>query len=428
MKNFLLKYSLFSIIFFNYLIINAQIDFDTIRDSYVKGYKGISDTSGKVLIPHKYDGIVFPFDTSSMILVKANNKYGAYNQSFKLLIKPKFDELQASFDQNRGIARIRETYFIIDSLGKKIKKLPFQHVGELNDGLAPFLLDEKFGYIDSKGEIIITNKFNSAQEFSEGLAAVRSDSLWGYINTKGEWTIKPKTMEKANNNNSFYYEPISRIIEKVSKEQYSDSKKYGLKNYEGKEIISPEYDYLFQVKNGIMLGKQSYSGFNSFQSWGLADTFGKILIPVEYGQLIYCNHHNQYIANNKVFDVKGNLIINVKNNYINNIGNYYYSVGDSGQIFNSSGKILKSYDEISINSSNISLIVGKKDSSGVIKYGAIDENLNLFLPIIYDNILLPSPYNYSDACRKIIVYKNEKCGVVNFDNKILLPFDYEEVK
>ena len=67
------------------------------------------------------------------------------------------------------------------------------------EGLAPFRIDNKFGFFDRKGKIIIRSQFDFAFPFHEGLAAICvgckegpegeyhsvKGGTWGYINRGG---------------------------------------------------------------------------------------------------------------------------------------------------------------------------------------------------------------------------------------------------
>lgn len=44
---------------------------------------------------------------------------------------------------------------------------------------------------------------------------------------------------------------------------------------------------------------------------------------------------------------------------------------------------------------------------------------NILIPIEYDELSL--------ACNKVVARKNKKYGVLSFDNKVLLPFEYNDL-
>jgi hypothetical protein len=69
-----------------------------------------------------------------------------------------------------------------------------------NEGLAPVLSNNKFGFIDKTGQVVVEPLFRETYGFSEGLAAVKiigSDGqyVWGYIDRAGRFAIAPKFKE-----------------------------------------------------------------------------------------------------------------------------------------------------------------------------------------------------------------------------------------
>jgi len=86
-------------------------------------------------------------------------------------------------------------------------------------------------------------------------------------------------------------------------------------------------------------------------------------------------------------------------------------------------KVLKMYDK----DVNEQIIVKRYNVCKDGLYGVLDENLILKIPTIYKEIL--TNYSFKNHHKDILVVKNanDKYGVVNIDNEILLDFDYDEI-
>ena len=71
-----------------------------------------------------------------------------------------------------------------------------QEVGRFSGGLAPVLVNGKWGFIDEDQRIVITPRFRDAEVFSEGLAMVRlqvdrETAKAGFIDAEGQMVINP---------------------------------------------------------------------------------------------------------------------------------------------------------------------------------------------------------------------------------------------
>ena len=60
------------------------------------------------------------------------------------------------------------------------------------DGLAPVVTADRWGYIDKTGKLAIAPQFEIADPFSDGRALVGVGGKFGYINTKGAFVINPQ--------------------------------------------------------------------------------------------------------------------------------------------------------------------------------------------------------------------------------------------
>lgn len=83
-------------------------------------------------------------------------------------------------------------FTFIDKSGHVISHKRYDYALHFSEGLAPVLLDKKWGYIDKTGELVISPRFDHAEPFSDGLALVKDNDLYGFIDNRGIYAIAPR--------------------------------------------------------------------------------------------------------------------------------------------------------------------------------------------------------------------------------------------
>ena len=122
------------------------------------GKYGAVDTTGKVVIPFKFDQS-FRVDWENQML-----RFGEYE------------------DEDEGAYR----EWITDFEGNLLIG-PYESIQNFSEGLAPFWVNDKMGFLDRKGRVIIPNKYDCCgwNGFKNGCALVREDDVWELIDKKG---------------------------------------------------------------------------------------------------------------------------------------------------------------------------------------------------------------------------------------------------
>jgi len=94
----------------------------------------------------------------------------------------------------QGIAAIESAALgphYIDAHGNiTIKPAGVQKAGNFSEGLAPVLIDGRFGFIDLAGKVVIPPQWQFVGEFVNGACRVNSGDVRGYINTRGQYIWK----------------------------------------------------------------------------------------------------------------------------------------------------------------------------------------------------------------------------------------------
>ncbi len=187
------------------------------------------------------------------------------------------------------------------------KQIFFNQVGQFNDGLAPVLLDNKWGFIDTEGNVVIEPKFvaflrtfSETPFFSEGLTPIvdPETNRVGFIDKKGNIVIKPQFYSATN-----FYEDVAIagtqedyvLIDKSGNiiaqkfvaingfySHFSNNRaivqkgfSYGYIDKQGKFVIEPVYDEARDFSNGLAAVKKD-------GKWGFIDTDGNVKVQFQF--------------------------------------------------------------------------------------------------------------------------------------------------
>lgn len=194
-------------------------------------------------IEKKIDYENYSVESFNRIMVSKNGKIGYINNLSKEVIPLEYDG-GFSFKDKKDFIQLKkgEFWYLLDSKTLKLKKLPFEDIGEYSDGYMVVEKNEKFGYINKYGELKISLKYIIAEEFKEGIAIVGNEKGFGVIDKFGKEIIKA-IYDKIFIKGSYIY---------VIKDE-----KYGLFSKGGREIIPAVYEKLGIEKEGVIYFKDS---------------------------------------------------------------------------------------------------------------------------------------------------------------------------
>ncbi len=82
-------------------------------------------------------------------------------------------------------------FTFVDKSGRVISDKRYDYALYFSEGLAPVLINGKWGYIDQTGELVISARFDKAKPFSDGMGLVRENQLYGFIDRQGVYVIEP---------------------------------------------------------------------------------------------------------------------------------------------------------------------------------------------------------------------------------------------
>lgn len=356
------------------------------------------------------------------------------------------------------------TFIIISSLSAQ-KIVEAQDYGKFNDGLCPFILNNRWGFIDLDGNVVIEPKFicyvgdyGSKPKFSEGLTAIVDPETErvGFINKNGEIVIGPKFYSAYTFNEGVAIvgtQDDHVIIDKTGKilaqkfvaingyySQFNQNRaicqkqfKYGFIDKNGTFVIEPQYDEVRLFSNGLAAVKLD-------GKWGFIDTLGKLKIPAKFTNEPWSFNSNRSFVqgtNNKwgIIDTAGKLLVEPIYNEafgFNNGGFAIVSIMDEKwnrtySIIDVNGKTIKSFPKSSNSAQNVTFVSGFEGEDALAiamkggKYGMIDTKGNTAVNFLY-HILQPMSNGrayferYDDKSRKTIKGYLDKTGkeVIHF--------------
>jgi len=208
----------------------------------------------------------------SLIPIKTNGKWGFINKNGEIIINPQFTFVD---------------YFVDDLALVKT-------------------LDYKIGYINRKGVFEIQPTFLDASSFNEGLACVvEENKAPAYITSKGKVKFEIKDADLARN---FFEDRAAVLIDK----------KWGFINKSGEIVINPQFDYVYDFRDGLCLVAVKKENMNDY-SYGFIDKEGIFVINPQFEDASSFDHGNAVVSidgkNYGYIDKKGNITINPQFEY-----------------------------------------------------------------------------------------------------------------
>lgn len=220
----------------------------------------------------------------------------------------------------------------------------------------------------------LENKKCKVFSLKENIAIFRtSQNKFGAIDNLGKIVVKPELEMLHNFENDLAV--------------FKADKKFGIKKIDGTNLIEPKNKFIFKANDNLFAVLKD-------NKYGLIDNMGSLIFPYEYvfygktDELIFASKEDKY-GYIKLSDLK------------------FYDTPE--------------FDEIISPDTNLfdlrcSLIV-RKDN----KFGLIDENSKIIIPIIYDEI-------YGSLFSIVAVKKDGKFGIIDKNNTVLKPIVYDGIQ
>ena len=282
----------------------------------------------------------------------------------------------------------------------------------------------KFGVINNEGETVIN------PEYTEIVLIPNKDVpifICTYDLNDQDGTYKTKVINQKNEEIFKEYSKVEAIDNFDSKQNiwYEDDVlrvekdgKYGLINFEGKEVLPCDYDEITALKgvtNNLLVKKDGKVGLVNEKGQTIVNTEYKDIKTLKEGyknEYIIVNDNNQY----GIISTTGTVIIEPKYEdvkYLNN--SEMFAIKDAGvwKLINKDNKILidGGYDNI-IEAKGENVVVEKGG-----KYGVVTTKNEEKIPVEYEQIKYTFSIYY-------IAKTGGKYGIINLNNEQVKDFNY----
>ncbi len=419
------------------------------------GLFGLYAGAGKEILPPIYP--VLYLDAQDLVRYKnAEGKTGILDRMGKTVAPCEYDSISPFFDGVALVAQRSQKWFkwgYLGRTGKTIWPCEFDErdLRPFGSGLAPVRLNENWGYIDKAGKTVIPALFSDALPFRKETAPAADKKGWGFITKDGGFVDKARyasiepmgpdlyfVVSKenktgvANNAGKTVIPPVFTHVEALNSALYKTAAngKYGLLSIKGVQTAPCEYSKIETFDDEGLLILQKGPAF------GIADSFGKIVVPVEYSDVepfTPFGGYNGFLAAYKggvfgVFHKSGKKILNCEYTLGQVVGPLVQLFkGNLQGYLDANGKwvIPCEYDQIRLDWE--SEYLDRKPGRFVTvvrmkKHGVVNTSGDLAVPCAYDSIYAPKPFRGYFYARR-----EGKWGVVDTTGKILVPMDFDEV-
>ena len=432
---------------------------------------GFIDKDSVIKIPFEYD-FVNPFE-HQLAYVKNKGKEFYINPKNEIVIEGSFDKIDIF---SEGLASVKKDGKIgfINEKGKLVIPLIYDNVSYFEkNGLVKVSKNRKFGFINKEGKEIIPLIFEDADyQQLDNIVIVKKNNKWAFFDNHG------------NQLSDFIYDKVfgAEIYKyDFSKEAFLDSKTTFFKSGGALVLKNGNYEFLNEnIQPSFPKNKfDSASVFDTYKNaivkrkgkYGMIKPNGEIKVPFEYD---YIEPFDTNLPNfSEYYNARKGKIYSFFNQNLKKIGESYepiyndFSTNNTEISFKSlkgkygvvdwqgNEKIPFVYDKALDFKRSKNSIAKKNGKFGVISY----QNKEIF-PFIYDEIneldevenlkntyllsnkkedkivningetflsgyqmIHPIFYDHS----KFIVKKNNKLGIADLQNKILLPIVFDEI-
>lgn len=263
------------------------------------------------------------------------------------------------------------------------------------DYFAMYSEDGKVGVVDKNGKMLIKPDYLDVfipNPSKPVFVCYTNSDTYKFLNVEGKTIFKDYEDVSALQTSDLNLDFEKNVL------RFRKDGKYGLIDYDGKVILSANYEEISSLKNrpGEILVKKK-------DKFGVVDSAGKVKIDFKYDSII----GDEYFTEDYGYTKSGYIVGNKSDNgfiygYLDNYGEKVLNIE-----FESISRVLK-YDD-----NNVYLIVMTNGKKGVYKNTKMLVNQN------YQNI------NYADSSKIFVVKRNSNYGIFNTNGKEILPVKYK---
>ena len=379
---------------------------------------GIVDSDFNVIVSLKYDEVVIV--DNDLFCIRTGNLWGFADSKGNTILPPtlsSYGEFYGTYFKDAVTTDGKKIYVYIDRSKEFTSIHTFDKIFYMNEGVAPFYDNGKWGYIKKNGEIIACSKeFEELGVFTEGMGLIKKNGLYGFIDIYGNEKIP------------YIYEEVDIFINGFAKVQLNG--KWGIIDSLGQLRADYEYDEISDFTNNFAVVRKGIknnvldTSFNKkFEDTPIfireytSEIGEDYMIFKEnhkYGYLYLGNEENRKAEIPASFDYalpfkKGFAKVRIDNNYaiINTDGEYVLP-----PIFST----LSSFDYFGI--AEYSVYYNIQDMT---KTGFLVRNNDIIMVMAYDSLKLLDRQTF-------LVSNDNKFGIVNISNDVIIPLAYSSIQ
>lgn len=417
------KYEVETVSDYNYFILKQNNKF------------GVIDTRGNIVIEAEYDNVIIPNPSKAVFICQTEKNIKVFNDKGEQIltqynnIEPiRLKNIASDLMYEKSVLKFEKDgkYGLINFSGKQILKAQYNSINALpyKEGELVVESNEKYGIINIRGKEIVKCQYDKISvdnyytqdnkyKYAGYIIGVKTEEgyRYGYIDSNGKLLMDT------------IYNDISRIAEiRDDKNIYlifAKNGQYGLtKN--NQQLTGNEYQSMtYNANMNLIVVEKS-------KKYGVIDINGKNIIPIEYNQ-IDINGMYIYVTNSQgteVFDYKGqetNMDINIARVKTDN-DNYIITINTANNetkygVINKDGKkiieekysyieyLFEDYFIASSENGKLGIIDSNDNEKVELKYDAVQKiaNKNMVQTVLSDNNITQI---YSNKLKKVSEMKN----------------------
>lgn len=352
------------------------------------------------------------YNDDGLSIVAKGGKFGVYNfYEEKEIISPKYEKV-CILDADLFAVKSFDGWGVLSKDNETILPMMFQEIWDYNDYIMAKDHKNQYFLVAKKDQRVASARYQKIYAFDGDYAVVKKNNLLGLINRDLKELISPQY------NGIDYFKDNLFFVTKNNELSIVDSNNTHKLSL-GYERIERLFDtpYFIVKKNGL---------------FGLFDENLKWILPAKYIGINYLFDDYFQVTQTEsaikdvhgIFSVKKGFVLKPKYIYISYLGDNLFSVQyESGMraLFNHKGEQLTGfiYDQLMSFNGNIFTAVPAKDNPDELVTGLIDKRGQTLIEPIYDNI------ESKGSC--YVVYKDNKCGIIDSTYKLISDIVFDEV-
>lgn len=367
--------------------------------------QGVIDSTGRFIIPASYEAIRYISYGDCLYILSSNGRKGVADSTGRIICAPAYDEIDALNAAAVAVSNNNRWGWISRESGKEIIPPRFPRITKLYQH-PDFIITEsngKYGLLRSDGSVVLEDKYQdiSSKECHTGVyvIAYKENGLYGLLDNQGRMLASPA------------YSDIS-FAENNSLLPVQQNGKTGFLNTKGQLVVKPIYTSakaFIKQRSIVQLGNR----------YGVIDTTGKLVLPIEYNEIKLLNQQGQHFYSNHHVKNTDSIFIEVRSN--NKVG-----------VFTHAGKPLLpvSYDQIYFLGATGNRCYFLLHSGN--RYGLANVSGKQVLPIAYESIMAfqsaEALYTHSENDSLFfLAAQKQRFGLWNTRGKQLFPPVYTRI-